>query len=87
MLKDTPFFSQAHELSLLPAHRIAKLPFRFDFYLSHTPGRINTGFIANEKTFEVYGRPVGVALWRDGSLLVADDSGKRVWRVRAVRSP
>jgi len=34
-----------------------------------------TGFIANEQTSEVYGRPVGVAVMRDGSLLVADDAG------------
>ena len=40
-----------------------------------------TGFIANEKTSEVYGRPVGVAVASDGSLLVADDSGGKVWRV------
>jgi len=46
---------------------------------------ILTGFIANEKTFEAYGRPVGVTVWTDGSLLVADDSGKKVWRVSAKR--
>jgi glucose/arabinose dehydrogenase len=40
-----------------------------------------TGFIANPKTSEVYGRPVGVAVWTDGSLLVADDAAGRVWRV------
>jgi len=40
-----------------------------------------TGFIANEKTKEVYGRPVGVAVWTDGSLLVADDAAGKVWRV------
>jgi glucose/arabinose dehydrogenase len=45
-----------------------------------------TGFIANEKKFEAYGRPVGVTLWTDGSLLVADDSGKKVWRVSATSS-
>ena len=45
-----------------------------------------TGFIANEKALEVYGRPVGVTVWRDGSLLVADDSGGKVWRVSATRS-
>lgn len=44
------------------------------------------GFIANEKAFEVYGRPVGVTVWTDGSLLVADDSGRKVWRVSASRS-
>ncbi|MGH7828374.1 MAG: PQQ-dependent sugar dehydrogenase [Candidatus Binatia bacterium] len=42
-----------------------------------------TGFIANEKTSEVYGRPVGVTVLDDGSLLVADDWGKKIWRVSA----
>ncbi len=45
-----------------------------------------TGFLANEKTNEAYGRPVGVAVWSDGSLLVADDSGGKVWRVSASSS-
>jgi glucose/arabinose dehydrogenase len=40
-----------------------------------------TGFIANPKTSEVYGRPVGVTVWTDGSLLVADDAAGRIWRV------
>jgi glucose/arabinose dehydrogenase len=44
-----------------------------------------TGFIANEQTSEVYGRPVGVAVMPDGSLLVADDAGGTVWRVSAAR--
>ncbi len=40
-----------------------------------------TGFIANPKTSEVYGRPVGVSVWTDGSLLVADDAAGKIWRV------
>jgi glucose/arabinose dehydrogenase len=40
-----------------------------------------TGFIANEKSSEVYGRPVGVSAWIDGSLLVADDGAGKIWRV------
>ena len=40
-----------------------------------------TGFVANDK--DVYGRPVGVTVMPDGSLLVADDSGNRIWRVSA----
>ena len=40
-----------------------------------------TGFIKDEASNEVYGRPVGVAVARDGSLLVADDAGKTIWRV------
>ena len=40
-----------------------------------------TGFIADEAKSEVYGRPVGLAVLPDGSLLVADDGGNVVWRV------
>jgi glucose/arabinose dehydrogenase len=46
---------------------------------------ILTGFIANEKTSEVYGRPVGVTEGPNGSLLVADDAGGKIWRVTAKR--
>jgi glucose/arabinose dehydrogenase len=42
---------------------------------------ILTGFIADENKFEAYGRPVGVTELPDGSLLVADDSGKKIWRL------
>ena len=46
---------------------------------------ILTGFIADESKFEAYGRPVGVTVMPDGSLLVADDAGGKVWRVSAKR--
>lgn len=46
---------------------------------------ILTGFIADESKFEAHGRPVGVTVTPDGSLLVADDSGGKVWRVSAKR--
>ncbi len=39
------------------------------------------GFIADREANTVYGRPVGVAFAKDGSLLVADDAGKKIWRV------
>jgi outer membrane protein assembly factor BamB len=42
-----------------------------------------TGFVADEKKGEVYGRPVGVAVADDGSLLVTDDAAGIVWRVAA----
>ena len=45
-----------------------------------------TGFIAREEALEVYGRPVGLATLPDGSLLVADDEGGKIWRVSAVSS-
>jgi glucose/arabinose dehydrogenase len=46
---------------------------------------ILTGFIADESKFEAHGRPVGVTVAPDGSLLVADDSGGKVWRVIAAK--
>jgi len=44
---------------------------------------IVTGFIADESKFEAHGRPVGVTVASDGSLLVADDGGNKVWRIIA----
>ena len=46
---------------------------------------ILTGFIADESKYEAYGRPVGVTVAPDGSLLVADDVGGKVWRVSAKK--
>jgi glucose/arabinose dehydrogenase len=46
------------------------------------PEDILTGFLDAEG--DARGRPVGVAVARDGALLVADDVGDRVWRVTAV---
>jgi len=40
-----------------------------------------TGFIADLDKGEVYGRPVGVAVAKDGALLVADDGSNTIWRV------
>jgi glucose/arabinose dehydrogenase len=49
---------------------------------SGPPIDVLTGFI--NEAGEANGRPVGVAIARDGSLLVADDVGNTVWRVTAA---
>jgi glucose/arabinose dehydrogenase len=41
-----------------------------------------TGFVTEKG--DVWGRPVGVTVGADGALLVSDDGGNRVWRVRYV---
>jgi glucose/arabinose dehydrogenase len=46
------------------------------------PVDVLTGFLVDGKA---RGRPVGVALDRDGALLVADDVGNAVWRVSAAK--
>lgn len=47
---------------------------------SGAPIEVLTGFLSPEG--EAYGRPVGVAIDKRGGLLVADDLGNVIWRVR-----
>ena len=54
-----------------------------DGHPSGLPQPFLTGFIRDEAKKEVHGRPCGLAVLADGSLLVADDAGDTVWRVRA----
>jgi glucose/arabinose dehydrogenase len=48
------------------------------------PITVLTGFRVGDTA---YGRPVGVQIGKDGSLLVADDVGGKVWRVSATALP
>jgi glucose/arabinose dehydrogenase len=48
---------------------------------SGAPTVFLSGFVPDPKGKEVYGRPVGVAVAADGSLLVSDDGGKLIWQV------
>lgn len=47
------------------------------------PMDVLTGFL--DAQGHAYGRPVGVALDREGALLVADDVGNAIWRVSATQ--
>jgi glucose/arabinose dehydrogenase len=49
---------------------------------SGLPEDVLTGFLSPEGN--AYGRPVGVALDKQGNLLVADDVGNVIWRVSAA---
>jgi glucose/arabinose dehydrogenase len=44
-----------------------------------------TGFISDLEKNEVHGRPVGVVIMPDGSLLVTDDVTNIIWRVSAKK--
>ena len=59
-------------------YRVLFVPFK-DGRPSGAPIDVLTGFIT--PSGEAMGRPVGVAVSRDGALLVADDVGNAVWRV------
>ncbi|HZY33657.1 MAG TPA: sorbosone dehydrogenase family protein [Rhodanobacter sp.] len=46
------------------------------------PQPIVTGFHSNDEK-QLYGAPVGLAMDKDGALLIADDVGDAIWRVTA----
>ena len=70
--------------SELAGYRVAFVPFK-DGQPSGPSEDFLTGFIADRERAQVHGRPVGLAVLPDGSLLVADDSSNTLWRVAAVR--
>ena len=68
--------------SKLSGYRVVLVPFS-NGSPQGTPIDLLTGFLADdEKTSN--GRPVGVAVAKDGALLAVDDVGDAVWRVSAA---
>jgi glucose/arabinose dehydrogenase len=39
------------------------------------------GWMLGEDKPEVWGRPVGLLVLKDGSMLITDDGGNKIWRV------
>ena len=62
-------------------YKVIFVPFA-DGMPSGAPVDVLTGFRVGDESL---GRPVGVALAKDGALLVADDVGNVIWRVTAAR--
>ena len=67
----------------LSGYKVIFVPFAKGRPTDGAPIDVLTGFLSDDG--EAYGRPVGVALDRQGALLVADDVGNVVWRVSAAR--
>jgi glucose/arabinose dehydrogenase len=65
--------------STLSGYKVVFVPFA-EGRPAGPPRDILSGFLAPDER-ESYGRPVGVAIGPDGSLLVADDVGDVIWRV------
>jgi len=66
--------------STFVGYKVVFVPFK-DGKPAGKPEDFLTGFIANKD--EVYGRPIGVTVLQDGSMLVTDDAANRIWRVTA----
>jgi glucose/arabinose dehydrogenase len=70
--------------SELSGYKVVFIPFK-DGKPSGKPEDFLTGFIDDEKKSRVHGRPVGVTVLADGSLLVADDSSNTIWQVSVAK--
>ncbi|WP_460530996.1 PQQ-dependent sugar dehydrogenase [Chitinimonas naiadis] len=62
-------------------YKVVFVPFAQGKPTGASPVDVLTGFLSPDG--KAYGRPVGVALDKQGALLVADDVGNVVWRVTA----
>jgi glucose/arabinose dehydrogenase len=68
--------------SRLSGYSVLRVPFE-NGRPSGPPVDFMTGFIVDDGEQKVvWGRPVDVLQAGDGSLLISDDGGNRIWRVR-----
>lgn len=68
----------------LAGYKVVYVPFR-NGKPSGPPEDFITGFIVEKGKDEVYGRPLGITMMNDGSLLVSDDKTNIVWRITATK--
>jgi len=67
--------------SVPTGYKIARVPFK-DGRPEGYYENFATGFwVSGEERAEVWGRPAALAVAKDGSLLVADDTGGTIWRI------
>ena len=65
-------------------YKVIFVPFEGGKPSTTPPIDVLAGFVNDDG--KAYGRPVGVALDKDGALLVADDVGNVIWRVSAAKN-
>jgi glucose/arabinose dehydrogenase len=68
--------------SILSGYKVVFVPFK-NGKPSGPPEDFLTGFIDQLSKDKVHGRPVGIAVLADGSMLVSDDVNNIIWRVKA----
>lgn len=66
--------------SILSGYGVVFVPFRNGKPSGH-PEPFLTGFIVDPEKDEVRGRPTGIILLQDGSLLLTDDTSDTIWRI------
>jgi glucose/arabinose dehydrogenase len=61
-------------------YSVAFVPFKGGKPTS-APEDFMSGFLLSPESTDVWGRPVAVFQMKDGSLLVSDDGGRKIWRI------
>lgn len=65
---------------VLSGYRVVFVPFE-NGKADGAPEDFLTGFIIDPERDEVRGRPVGIVVLQDGSMLVTDDTSHHIWRI------
>jgi glucose/arabinose dehydrogenase len=68
--------------SIISGYKVVFVPFK-DGRPAGKPEDFLTGFVDDLTKSKVFGRPVGIAVLADGSMLVSDDSSNTIWRIQA----
>jgi glucose/arabinose dehydrogenase len=72
--------------SKLCGYKVVLIPFGPNHKPSGPPRDLVTGWLPKWSNREIYGRPAGLAVTRDGSILIVDDWGGKIWRLRRTHS-
>lgn len=62
-------------------YKVVRVPFKDGTPVGHYENFMTGFWAAGEQRAEVWGRPVALAVTKDGALLVADDTGGTIWKV------
>ena len=65
----------------LTGYKVIRVRFKDGKLVGNSYEDFVSGWLPDENSNEVWGRPVGLLVAADGSLLITDDGGNKVWRV------
>jgi glucose/arabinose dehydrogenase len=65
----------------LTGYKIIRIRFKDGKPLDGSYEDFLTGWLPDENSREVWGRPVGLLILKDGSMLITDDGARKIWRV------
>ena len=69
----------------LTGYKIIRIRFKDGKLVENAYEDFLTGWLPDENSREVWGRPVGLLVNADGSLLICDDGANKIWRVSYLK--